>query len=169
MWGHKFCVSLGFRMCFEICQATWKQQLQCWGTERLSWKLGNIPAPLSSFLMTSREGLHLQNKRPWFICCGRKYGKYLSSDCHLALVVLPTKRLQVQEKRKGWCFLILPIFCPIFLSLFFGIAFILIVSLMSKPEFQLLLLCFLSVLLCVAMGTVHIHSETWSKWFFETK
>lgn len=149
MWEHKFCVSLGFRMCSEICQATWKQQLQCWGTERLSWKLRNIPAPFSSSLMASREGLRPQNKRPRFICCGRKYGKCLRSDSHLVLVLLPTKRLQVWERKgKVRVFLFFQFFCPIIpvLSPFFWYSFYLDIFFDAKARisitFALLSLCF---------------------------
>lgn len=78
-----------------------------------------------------------------------------------------------RERERPLFSLFFQFFCPIFsafvpIFFFFGIAFILIFSLMPKPEFQLLSLRFLPVLQCVAMGTVHIHSDTWSQWFFET-
>lgn len=84
--------------------------------------------------------------------------------CDSTISVFPNlKALSSTEKAEVTVFLILSVFLPRFLCLcpcFFGIAFILIFSLMPKPEFQLLSLHFLPVLQYVAMGTVHIHSDT---------
>lgn len=93
-----------------------------------------------------------QYKRPSFLMVA--YGKYIS------WAIIPTyyqcfSQSKGKQKKKGKAdvFLFFQFFCPTFSAFvpIFSIAFILISSLMPKPECQLLLLCFLFVLLPVAM------------------